>query len=319
MSPQPLQRLGGLIEMGSEPDWERLQAELRHLKELGFAEVYPGDALLVARNPGRSRPEEVLLFPEPSVGLYARSGADLKRLRSMAGESGLEICSAHYNQVLPPPGHQADTSFWEIHHRLLDNAALLGCHRVTTHPGWMFGVSDPAVTGAAAEAFLAGKISLRDLHSQARNLVGPDSDFHKLNLEIYHHLADLAANRGITLTLETAIAEWPELTESAEQLCRFIRECDAENMGVCLDTGHCHFTGVNLPETIRILGGALLETHLHDNHGMRDEHLPIGQGTIAWENVIRALQETGYKGSITFEQTDHTANRDVWRNLLSRT
>ena len=61
------------------------------------------------------------------------------------------------------------------------------------------------------------------------------------------------------------------------------------NVGVCFDIGHAH-----LMEGIDATLGALLpligSTHLHDNQGDRDAHLWPGDGTIAWEPAMQALQ-----------------------------
>jgi sugar phosphate isomerase/epimerase len=42
-------------------------------------------------------------------------------------------------------------------------------------------------------------------------------------------------------------------------------------------------------------------THLHDNDGKKDQHLPPFQGIIAWEKFLHGLLEAGYKGTYTFE------------------
>jgi sugar phosphate isomerase/epimerase len=39
--------------------------------------------------------------------------------------------------------------------------------------------------------------------------------------------------------------------------------------------------------------------HIHDNHGKRDEHLPIGQGTIDWKELMTGLSD--YKGLMVTE------------------
>jgi len=51
-------------------------------------------------------------------------------------------------------------------------------------------------------------------------------------------------------------------------------------------------------------GGRLITTHLQDNHGARDEHLPPGDGAIDWEDVAAALREIGYPGCLMLELTD---------------
>ena len=48
-----------------------------------------------------------------------------------------------------------------------------------------------------------------------------------------------------------------------------------------------------------VLPPALIDWH--DNHGRKDEHLPIGEGLIEHEKVVRALKDIGYYRTITLE------------------
>jgi sugar phosphate isomerase/epimerase len=43
----------------------------------------------------------------------------------------------------------------------------------------------------------------------------------------------------------------------------------------------------------------MIHIHAHDNHGERDEHLPVGNGTVPWKKVLAALN--GYSGRIVTE------------------
>ena len=45
----------------------------------------------------------------------------------------------------------------------------------------------------------------------------------------------------------------------------------------------------------------LLHTHLHDNHGTHDEHLPPGEGRIDWRALLDLLEEAGYTGARLIE------------------
>ena len=42
-------------------------------------------------------------------------------------------------------------------------------------------------------------------------------------------------------------------------------------------------------------------THLHDNDGKKDQHLPPFKGIIVWEKFLHELTAAGYKGTFTFE------------------
>ncbi len=40
--------------------------------------------------------------------------------------------------------------------------------------------------------------------------------------------------------------------------------------------------------------------HIHDNHGMSDEHLPLGAGTIRWDKVGKEIAAR-YEGTVVIE------------------
>lgn len=58
-----------------------------------------------------------------------------------------------------------------------------------------------------------------------------------------------------------------------------------------LDVGHAHINHWNIPEVIDRIGERLCAFHLHDNNGGGDAHLPIGQGSIAWDPVFAAMRQ----------------------------
>ena len=41
--------------------------------------------------------------------------------------------------------------------------------------------------------------------------------------------------------------------------------------------------------------------HIHDNMGKKDEHLPLGKGTIDWKHVMKKLSD--YKGIFVTEMS----------------
>jgi sugar phosphate isomerase/epimerase len=61
-----------------------------------------------------------------------------------------------------------------------------------------------------------------------------------------------------------------------------------DQIGVCLDLGHANMT-VGVPEAIATLGARIIQVHAHDNHGLKDEHLFPGDGTIDWPAATAAL------------------------------
>ena len=70
--------------------------------------------------------------------------------------------------------------------------------------------------------------------------------------------------------------------------------------GICLDTGHAHIAGADIPSFIAESGELLIGTHIADNNGKEDQHLLPGFGTIDWESTMKALK-SGYRGYINYE------------------
>jgi sugar phosphate isomerase/epimerase len=47
--------------------------------------------------------------------------------------------------------------------------------------------------------------------------------------------------------------------------------------------------------------------HIHDNRGLRDDHLPVGEGTINFRGVLLAVRDAGAMPILTVEphRRDH--------------
>lgn len=71
--------------------------------------------------------------------------------------------------------------------------------------------------------------------------------------------------------------------------------------GSLIDTGHAHINKWNLVNVIQQLGNRLIAFHLHDNHGLLDDHLPIGLGTINWNVLFAAILSHAPKATLVFE------------------
>lgn len=89
-----------------------------------------------------------------------------------------------------------------------------------------------------------------------------------------------------------------------EYVVALVDELGADVAGICVDSGHANLGDLGAPRALRMAGDRLITTHLQDNHGERDEHLPPGDGQIPWEAVAEALSEIGYHGCLMLELTD---------------
>lgn len=111
-------------------------------------------------------------------------------------------------------------------------------------------------------------------------------------------LADFAPD--ILLGVENLVFPH-ELYRSPEELKELLRKINRSNVGLTLDVGHAVVSGYRAAEFVNLLARDLFHVHLHDNHGVIDEHLPLGQGSIDYVAIIQALKKLDYQGVVTLE------------------
>jgi sugar phosphate isomerase/epimerase len=94
-----------------------------------------------------------------------------------------------------------------------------------------------------------------------------------------------AAGEGLPVMVENIFEEEPDT------LYELLRHFDGKNLYFCFDSGHFNlFTKVSLDKWMSMLGNKIREMHLHDNYGTRDDHLPIGQGTVPFRELKAFLK-----------------------------
>ncbi len=125
------------------------------------------------------------------------------------------------------------------------------------------------------------------------------------------HLQAFARPLGVNLLLENL---QNEVTEAAH-LLEIIRIGHFRDVGVCFDTGHAHIGG-GIAAAAAELKPLIRTTHIHDNHGQKDEHLWPGEGTIAWAETMQELGAAPQLSAAVLEiaylpeeSPDHVATR----------
>jgi sugar phosphate isomerase/epimerase len=99
------------------------------------------------------------------------------------------------------------------------------------------------------------------------------------------HLGAFARPLGVRLLVENLTSE----PTTPEHLLTILEMGHLDNVGVCLDLGHAHLT-VGIPEAVATMGPRISSLHVHDNKGLKDEHLWPGDGTIPWPSTIEAVK-----------------------------
>ena len=128
-----------------------------------------------------------------------------------------------------------------------------------------------------------------------------------------------AHQKGVTLAIETG----PEIATTLHQ---FVMDC-GDGVGVNLDPANfVMVTGQDPAAAVRLLGKKIVHTHLKDGimvtpadpadiyghskkQGREDfeqpeyyRELPVGQGSVNWDEYIGALREVGFDGYLTIER-----------------
>jgi sugar phosphate isomerase/epimerase len=131
-------------------------------------------------------------------------------------------------------------------------------------------------------------------------------------------LADHARATGVTLCVENMP---PGVFPGSRMLDLFaiVEEIDRHEVALALDTGHANISADVGSET-RAAGFRLRTTHVHDNDGRQDTHLPPGLGSIDWGSWIEALDAIDYRGPIILECIKHLRDRpeSLTQDLLDR-
>jgi sugar phosphate isomerase/epimerase len=68
---------------------------------------------------------------------------------------------------------------------------------------------------------------------------------------------------------------------------------------------------VGTADAIQTLGDRIATVHVHDNHGMKDEHLWPGGGTIDWQATAKALKALASPPTTVLEISSSLAEAHV--------
>lgn len=100
------------------------------------------------------------------------------------------------------------------------------------------------------------------------------------------HLGAFAKPLGVRVLVENLTSD----ATTPEHLMTILEMAHLDQIDVCLDLGHAHMAP-GIAEAVGTLGKRILAVHVHDNHGLKDEHLWPGDGTIDWPAAADALKQ----------------------------
>ncbi len=153
----------------------------------------------------------------------------------------------------------------------------------------------------AAEAAAILKVRYFVLHPGPENSKLPDHErFWRLQhaVDVLNQVYAQCRQLGVGLVLENML---PHLFAGRiRDLLWILGALDSYKIGICLDTGHAHLGG-DLPAVVHKLSGHLWMVHASDNHRHYDDHLPPGDGTINWAELLAHLNNLHFNGTFIIE------------------
>jgi sugar phosphate isomerase/epimerase len=206
-------------------------------------------------------------------------------LREVACRAGLECWSCHAEgpDEFSLAGDREEARQALFH--CLDLCAALGGQVVVLHTPC--GGGDLAVSGGTAMD------------------AGLESDRRILEPSCAH-----AQRLGLEIALENGLTR-----QHMGYIMRLRDLIGAENLGFCVDTGHAALGDLGPVQAIRLAASHLYTTHLQDNLGREDDHLPPGLGRIDWTAVFAALHEVRYQRTLMLALTDRPGGREYNQQL----
>lgn len=84
----------------------------------------------------------------------------------------------------------------------------------------------------------------------------------------------------------------------------------------CFDVGHWNmFKTVSMEQWFEALGRYVVETHIHDNHGQADQHLPLGEGMIDFDLLFSLLNRHAPDAIWTIEAHTNERRESALKNI----
>jgi sugar phosphate isomerase/epimerase len=110
------------------------------------------------------------------------------------------------------------------------------------------------------------------------------------------HLGAFAQPLGVRILVENLLSE----PTTPEHLVLILELGHLRQTGVCLDLGHAHMT-VGVEAAIATMADRITQVHVHDNKGMKDDHLWPGDGSIDWPAAVQGLKNLKEPPAIVLE------------------
>jgi len=153
----------------------------------------------------------------------------------------------------------------------------------------------------AAAAEVTSKLSVKYLSMHAGFIDHTDVEKYKVVCDRIKCLADIAAENGIILLMETG-------QETAEELAEFMNEMAHPAVGINFDPANMILYDKGDPiEAVKVLSAWIKHVHIKDaiktkTPGQWGSEVPWGEGQVDSGKFLAVLNEIGYEGTLAIER-----------------
>lgn len=114
--------------------------------------------------------------------------------------------------------------------------------------------------------------------------------------EVWSSVADYAKEKGVNIGIEPVNRYETYVCNTAENVLDLISKTGKDNLFLHLDTFHMNIEENNFYDPVILAGNKLKHIHMTESHrGM------LGEGTIHWDELFKALQEINFEGNLVLE------------------
>jgi sugar phosphate isomerase/epimerase len=126
-------------------------------------------------------------------------------------------------------------------------------------------------------------------------------------IQLLKRLVKIAENDNSHLLIENTDYGNLSMIKDDEQYRTIIDNLNSPMVKAILDTGHVNLKRMPMERLIKRLGHRLGSLHIHDNQGDDDWHLPLGQGSINFKLIFKALEGIRFNGTVILEIYDEVS------------